>query len=70
MTCIVHLRKDETAMFVRGDDMPNFPSRQVVENLMPVKLLPYTEGVSSTKLRKESYSHIANDDEDYLERNN
>jgi hypothetical protein len=69
MTCIVSLRKNETGMFVRGDDMPNFPSRQVVENLMPIKLLPYTEGVSSTQIRKEKFSHIASNDLSYLEKN-
>lgn len=67
MTCIVNLNKNETALYVRGDDMPNFPSRQVVENLMPIKFLPYTEGISTTKLRRENYSHIAADDEEYLE---
>jgi cytidyltransferase-like protein len=72
MTCILNLddKKQETAMYVRGDDMPDFPSRHVVENLMPIKFLPYTEGVSSSLLRKEKFSHIAPNDENYLEENN
>ena len=49
--------------------MPNFPSRTVVENLMPIKLIPYTDGVSSTQIRKEKFSHIASNDVTYLEKN-
>ena len=70
MTCIVNLGKNETALYVRGDDMPDFPSREVVESLMPIKFLPYTEGVSTTKLRKEKFAHIAPDDEEYLDKIN
>ncbi len=33
--------------------MPHFPGRGAVEPLMPIQLLPYTQGVSSTQLRKE-----------------
>ena len=69
MTCVLNLYENETALYVRGDDMPNFPCRDVVEHLMPIKFLPYTEGVSSTQLRKEKFAHIANDDESYLEQN-
>lgn len=70
VTCIVHLKENETAIYVRGDDMADFPSRHVVEELMPVKFLPYTNGISTTKLRKELFSHIQNDDLDYLEQVN
>lgn len=70
MTCIVNLGKNETALYVRGDDMPNFPCREVVENLMPIRFLPYTQGVSSTQIRQEMFSHIAPDDENYLNTNN
>jgi cytidyltransferase-like protein len=70
VTCIVHLRENETALYVRGDDMADFPSRHVVEELMPVKFLPYTNGISSTKLREELFSHIQTNDLDYLERIN
>lgn len=67
---IVHLRENETAVYVRGDDMADFPSRKVVEELMTVKFLPYTNGVSSTQLRKELFSHISANDMDHLERVN
>ena len=33
--------------------MPHFPGRSVVEPMMPIHLLPYTQGVSSTQLRAE-----------------
>ena len=51
--CCVHLQEGQTALYVRGDDMPHFPGRSVVEPLMPIKLLPYTQGVSSTMLRAQ-----------------
>lgn len=70
ISCIVHLRENETAVYVRGDDMAEFPSRHVVEELMPVKFLPYTSGVSSTQLRKEQFSHIKPDDIEHLEKIN
>lgn len=66
---VVSLAPNETAIYIRGDDMPFFPAREVVEKLMPIKLLPYTQGVSSTQIRKENYSHVKADDEDYLEKN-
>lgn len=68
--CIVNLRENETALYVRGDDMADFPSRSVVEELMPIKFLPYTNGVSSTKLRQELFSHIQADDMTHLEKIN
>ena len=67
ITCIVHLKENETAVYIRGDDMAEFPSRKVVEELMPVKFLPYTNGVSSTQLRKELFSHIEANDLEHLE---
>ena len=51
--CCVHLDEGQKALYVRGDDMPHFPGRGVVEPLMPIKLLPYTQGVSSTMLRAQ-----------------
>ncbi|RUS71299.1 hypothetical protein EGW08_020942 [Elysia chlorotica] len=42
----------ENAIYIRGNDMPQFPARHLCESLMTVKLLPYTQGVSSTKIRK------------------
>lgn len=41
----------ENMCFIRGADMPNFPGRIIAEQLMQIKLTPYTEGVSSTMLR-------------------
>ena len=66
---IVSIAENETAFYIRGDDMPFFPGREVVEKLMPIKLLPYTQGVSSTQIRKDKFSHVKADDEDYLEQN-
>lgn len=44
---------DQCTCYVRGEDMPNFPDRDQVEEWgMPVHLLPRSEGVSSTLLRK------------------
>ncbi len=62
--------KNETVLYVRGDDMADFPSRHVVEELMPDKFLSYTKGVSSTKLRQELFSHIHANDKEHLERVN
>ena len=44
---------NKSSMYVRGDDMENFPARELCERLMKIKFLPYSQGVSSTKLRKE-----------------
>lgn len=51
LRCCVHLKPGETALYVRGDDMPQFPGRSMCEQLMSIQLLPYTEGVSSTAIR-------------------
>lgn len=51
--CCVHLQPGQSALYVRGDDMPQFPGRAVCEELMAVKLLPYTQGISSTMLRAQ-----------------
>lgn len=67
--CIVNLQPGEKALYIRGDDMPNFPAKEIVQSLMPVAFLPYTQGVSSTQIRKEKYSHIKADDCDYLNKN-
>jgi cytidyltransferase-like protein len=67
--CIVYLKPGETALYIRGDDMPNFPAKEIVQSLMPVAFLPYTQGVSSTQIRKEKYSHVRADDCDYLDKN-
>lgn len=70
VTCIVHLQEQETALYVRGDDMIDFPAKHVVEKLMPVKFLPYTKDVSSTSLRLQFFSHIEPDDMEHLEKIN
>ena len=46
-----YLKEGKTAIYVRGDDMPNFPGRSLVEKHMPIQLVPYTQGISSTLLR-------------------
>ncbi|XP_078587318.1 uncharacterized protein LOC144868684 [Branchiostoma floridae x Branchiostoma japonicum] len=50
--CVFDKKAGETAVYVRGDDWPTFPGMKAVERLMPIRLLPYTPGVSSTQLRK------------------
>jgi len=52
----VGLQKGETAAFIRGDDMPNFPGRGAVEKIMHVIFVPYTAGISSTMLRSKLLS--------------
>lgn len=40
--------------FMRGDDNFDFPGRQTVQHLgWDIHILPYTQGVSSTKIRSE-----------------
>lgn len=40
-------------VYVRGDDWPDFPGREAVEAAgVPVQLVPYTPGVSTTMLRE------------------
>jgi cytidyltransferase-like protein len=43
----------ENSLYVRGDDMKNFPGKQLIEKIMPIEYLPYTQGISSTQIRKE-----------------
>jgi len=40
--------------------MINFPAREAIEKLMPIKFLPYTKGVSTTLLmeRKKSEENL------------
>lgn len=54
--CMFDETEECTSMYVRGDDMPDFPARDLTEKLMPVQFLPYTQTVSSTKIRKEMYN--------------
>ena len=43
--------REGTCCYVRGADMPRFPGREFVESVMPVYLLPRSEGVSSSLVR-------------------
>lgn len=45
------------SMYVRGDDMPDFPAKKFIEKVMPIHFLPYTENISTTKIRKELLNH-------------
>lgn len=52
------IRKEQgegnSLVFMRGDDWKDFPARQVVDKYgVAIKFVPYTEGVSSTLIRKE-----------------
>jgi hypothetical protein len=67
LRCIISMEPGESAIYIRGDDMPNFPGREIIEKVMPVKFLPYTIGISSTEIRKEKFSHIKADDVEYLD---
>jgi bifunctional ADP-heptose synthase (sugar kinase/adenylyltransferase) len=40
-------------VYMRGDDWPDFPGKGVLEiSGIPIKLVAYTEGVSSTEIRE------------------
>ncbi|KAA0162289.1 hypothetical protein FNF27_03150 [Cafeteria roenbergensis] len=43
--------REGTVCFVRGADMPQFPGREYIESVMPVHLLPRSDGVSSSLVR-------------------
>ncbi|KAL5020983.1 hypothetical protein ScPMuIL_000138 [Solemya velum] len=68
LSYIVDRSEQATSMYIRGDDMPNFPARDLCERLMPIHFLPYTQEISSTKVRLHSYNaspfgpHGNNDD--------
>eukprot|EP00300_Choanocystis_sp_HF-7_P002417 c11840_g1_i1.p1 GENE.c11840_g1_i1~~c11840_g1_i1.p1 ORF type:complete len:335 (-),score=62.64 c11840_g1_i1:170-1174(-) len=53
LDCIIDRSTAARACYLRGNDMPNFPGRELVEKLVKVVLLPYTEGVSSTAIRAQ-----------------
>lgn len=41
-------------VYMRGDDWPNFPGRPELEKIgVPIELIKYTEGVSTTQIRAE-----------------
>lgn len=52
LRCMLNDKDDKkTACFVRGDDMPGFPGRDMIEKRISVEFLPYTIGISSTQIR-------------------
>ena len=63
----IDLKRGETALYIRGNDMANFPSKEVVSALMPIKLLPYTSGISSSQLRHAIRSSISVEADDVEE---
>jgi hypothetical protein len=48
-------------LFPGSADMPQFPGRVIAEQLMEIKLTPYTEGVSSTMLRAKLTERVEGD---------
>jgi len=41
-------------LYVRGDDWQDFPLRDKIEEMnIPIRFLPYTEGISSTKIKED-----------------
>ncbi|XP_033755412.1 uncharacterized protein LOC117338250 [Pecten maximus] len=72
LSCIVNTNDRCSRVYVRGDDMQSFPAREFCEKLMPVTFLPYSSGVSSTKLRKQQHDsskfgpHVKADHDDIL----
>jgi len=38
--------------YMRANDMVNFPGKDLIEKLMPIEFLTYTQGISSTMIRK------------------
>lgn len=39
--------------YIRGDDMIDFPGKQIIINRISLMYLPYTKGISSTYIRKQ-----------------
>ena len=51
---IVNKYSKDDILFMRGDDNKDYPGRWYIEKRnIPVEFIPYTEGVSSTKMRQE-----------------
>ena len=48
------VRDSNEAIFMRGDDWQDFPGKEVLESKgIKIEYVPYTKGISSTKLRDE-----------------
>lgn len=51
------LMKEKDVIYVRGDDLEDFPGKLAIdEKNIPIKYLPYTEGVSSSQIKKQLWS--------------
>jgi cytidyltransferase-like protein len=48
----------ENACYMRSNDMMNFPGRDLVESMISLEFTEYTDGVSSTQIRKTLKSNI------------
>lgn len=49
-----YMYKTANFLFMRGNDNYDFPGRDTIEMLgIPIEIIPYTEGVSSTQIRGE-----------------
>lgn len=44
----------QNVCFVRADDNIDFPGKSFVQSKMPITFLPYTRGISATKLRQKN----------------
>lgn len=54
--CVIKKNDNKlNACYIRGDDMPNFPGRDLVESKISVLLVPYSKHISSTQIRKELF---------------
>lgn len=48
------IRKYRDILFIRADDNKNFPGKWLIDQYnIPIEFIPYTKGVSSTKIRKQ-----------------
>jgi cytidyltransferase-like protein len=45
----------DNCIYMRGRDMPAFPGRGLVEPIMRIELVDYTEGISSTMIRNMAH---------------
>jgi glycerol-3-phosphate cytidylyltransferase-like family protein len=54
LQCMIDSNKYKSSCYVRGNDMMNFPGKKSIENIIDIKYLSYTEGISSTQLRIEN----------------
>jgi cytidyltransferase-like protein len=42
----------KNACYIRADNIKNFPGKQIVENKIDIKFLPYTIGINPAEIRK------------------